>query len=62
MHFSKARGSSTVPVDYVEVRRVKKPSGAKPGFVIFTEQNTLYITPDEEILSPILAQDPTALQ
>ena len=62
VHFSKARGSSTVPVDYVEVRRVKKPSGAKPGFVIFTEQNTLYITPDEEILSPILAQDPTALQ
>jgi predicted ribosome quality control (RQC) complex YloA/Tae2 family protein len=48
-------------VDYVEVRRVKKPSGAKPGFVIFTEQSTLYITPDEEILTPILAQDPSAL-
>lgn len=62
VHFSKARGSSTVPVDYVEVRRVKKPSGAKPGFVIFTEQSTLYITPDEEILAPILAQDPAALQ
>ena len=62
VHFSKARGSSTVPVDYVEVRRVKKPSGAKPGFVIFTEQSTLYITPDEETLSPILAQDPAALQ
>ena len=61
VHFSKARGSSTVPVDYVEVRRVKKPSGAKPGFVIFTEQSTLYITPDEEILTPILAQDPSAL-
>ena len=61
VHFSKARGSSTVPVDYVEVRRVKKPSGAKPGFVIFTEQSTLYITPDEEKLAPILAQDPAAL-
>lgn len=57
VHFSKARGSSTVPVDYVEVRRVKKPSGAKPGFVIFTEQSTLYITPDEEKLAPVLAQD-----
>ena len=61
VHFSKARGSSTVPVDYVEVRRVKKPSGAKPGFVIFTEQSTLYITPEEEKLAPILAQDPAAL-
>ncbi len=58
VYFSKARGSSTVPVDYVEVRRVKKPSGAKPGFVIFTEQSTLYITPDEEKLAPVLAQDP----
>ena len=60
VYFSKARGSSTVPVDYVEVRRVKKPSGAKPGFVIFTEQSTLYITPDEEKLGPVLAQDPAA--
>ena len=62
VHFSKARGSSTVPVDYIDVRRVKKPSGAKPGFVIFTEQNTIYITPDEESLLPVLAQDPSSLQ
>ena len=62
VHFSKARGSSTVPVDYIDVRRVKKPSGAKPGFVIFTEQNTIYITPDEEALLPVLAQDPSSLQ
>lgn len=62
VHFSKARGSSTVPVDYVEVRRVKKPSGAKPGFVIFTEQSTIYITPDEKDLAPVLAQDSSALE
>ena len=36
-----------MPVDYTECRYVKKPSGAKPGFVIFTNQHTLYITPDE---------------
>ncbi len=43
-HFSKAQGSSKVPVDYVQCRFVKKPSGAKPGFVIFTNQRTLYVT------------------
>ena len=57
-HFSKAQGSSKVPVDYTEIRYVKKPSGSKPGFVIFTNQKTLYITPDEAELAPILAQDP----
>ncbi len=56
-HFSKAQGSSKVPVDYTEIRYVKKPSGSKPGFVIFTNQKTLYITPDEQELAPILAQD-----
>lgn len=58
-HFSKARGSSKIPVDYTEIRYVKKPSGSKPGFVIFTNQKTLYITPDEAKLTPILAQDPS---
>jgi len=47
--FSKARGSSRVPVDYTEVRYVKKPHGAKPGMVIFTHNKTLYVTPDEEV-------------
>ncbi len=56
-HFSKAAGSSKIPVDYTYCRFVKKPSGAKPGFVIFTNQKTLYITPDEELLQPVLAQD-----
>lgn len=57
-HFSKARGSSKVPVDYVACKFVKKPSGAKPGFVVFTNQRTLYVTPSaalEKILSQ--AQD-----
>ncbi len=46
-HFSKARGSSKIPVDYVQCKFVKKPSGAKPGFVIFTNQRTIYVTPPE---------------
>lgn len=49
-YFSKARDSSSVPVDYTEIRQVKKPNGAKPGFVIYFEQKTLYVTPDEEVV------------
>ena len=55
-HFSKAQGSSKIPVDYTEVRYVKKPSGSKPGFVIFTNQKTLYVTPDEAELNQLLTQ------
>ncbi|MEH7084555.1 NFACT RNA binding domain-containing protein [Neobacillus drentensis] len=49
-YFSKARNSSSVPVDFTKVRFVKKPSGAKPGFVIYDNQQTVYVTPDEELV------------
>lgn len=49
-YFSKARESASVPVDYTEVKQVKKPSGAKPGFVIYFEQKTVFVTPDEELV------------
>ena len=55
-YFSKARSGSNVPVDCVERRYVKKPAGAKPGFVIFTNQRTYYATPNEERLAPFLEQ------
>ena len=42
---SRAKNSSQVPVDYVPVKLVKKPAGAKPGMVIFTGNRTLYVTP-----------------
>ena len=54
-YFSKARDSSNVPVDYTEKRFVKKPSGAKPGFVIYTNQQTLYVTPDKASMEEILS-------
>lgn len=44
---SKAKYSGTVPVDYAKVRYVKKPSGAKPGKVIYTDYKTVYVTPNE---------------
>jgi predicted ribosome quality control (RQC) complex YloA/Tae2 family protein len=49
-YFSKARNSSTVPVDFTKVRYVKKPNGAKPGFVIYDNQQTVYVTPEEEMV------------
>ena len=49
-YFSKARTSSNVPVDYTEIRHVKKPSGAKPGFVNYFEQQTVFVTPDEQLV------------
>lgn len=47
--YSKGANSSKVPVDYTKRRYVKKPSGSKPGFVIYTNQKTLYVTPDENM-------------
>ncbi|WP_267201410.1 NFACT RNA binding domain-containing protein [Limosilactobacillus kribbianus] len=44
-YFSKGRDSDNVPVDYLPVKRLHKPSGAKPGFVTFRGQKTLYVTP-----------------
>lgn len=44
-YHSKGRSSANVPVDYTKVRYVKKPTGAKPGFVIFTHNRTLYVDP-----------------
>ena len=43
--YSKARSSEGVPVDYTIVKYVKKPSGARPGFVNFTNNRTLYVKP-----------------
>ena len=44
-YHSKARDSENVPVDYVPVRYVKKPQGARPGMVIFTHNRTVWADP-----------------
>lgn len=49
-YFSKAKQSSNVPIDYTEVRYVKKPRGAKPGFVTYSNQKTMYVTPSEDLV------------
>ncbi|MBR2500724.1 MAG: DUF814 domain-containing protein, partial [Clostridia bacterium] len=45
--YSKAKNSDNVPVDFTKIKFVKKPSGAKPGFVIYTDNKTVYVTPKE---------------
>ena len=47
--YSKARESAQVPVDYTEAKYVKKPSGSKPGFVIYTTNQTVYVTPPDRV-------------
>lgn len=47
-YFSKARLSNLVQVDMIETRKLNKPTGTKPGFVTYTGQKTLRVTPDEE--------------
>ncbi|MGH2015102.1 NFACT RNA binding domain-containing protein [Aerococcus urinaeequi] len=43
--FSKYSQSNNVPVDYTQVKHVKKPNGSKPGFVNYFEQKTIFVTP-----------------
>lgn len=57
---SKGRNGSGVPVDYVAVKFVKKPAGAKPGMVIFTNNRTLYVTPDENLVNSLKANNAKA--
>lgn len=57
---SKGRSGSGVPVDYVAVKFVKKPAGAKPGMVIFTNNRTLYVTPDENLVNSLKANNAKA--
>ncbi|MBP1045919.1 NFACT family protein [Enterococcus sp. BWM-S5] len=52
-YYSKFRLSAQVPVDYVQVKHVHKPNGAKPGYVIYENQKTLYVTPDEAVIQQL---------
>ncbi len=54
--FSKAKGSAQVPVDMTYKKYVHKPNGARPGMVIYTDQQTVFVTPEERTLAPLIAQ------
>lgn len=52
-YYSRARESQKVPVDYTQVRNVKKPPGSKPGMVIYNNFKTAFVSPTEEIIAKL---------
>jgi len=56
--YSKGRNSAQVPVDYVIRKHVRKPNGAKPGFVIYDNHKTAYITPKEPSIRQAPCESP----
>lgn len=59
--YSKAKYGSMVPVDYTQRKNVKKPSGAKPGMVIYLTNRTIYVTPDENRIQQMAIPSEDAL-
>ena len=55
-YFSKARLSNLVQVDMIEIKKLNKPTGGKPGFVTYTGQKTLRVTPDAEKIKSLKIQ------
>ena len=54
--FSQARESGNVPVDYTEVRNVKKPAGGRPGMVVYSTYRTVNVTPEEAAVERLRAK------
>jgi len=52
-YFSKGKQSSSVPVNYTQIRTLKKPQGSKPGKVILNHYSTIYIDPDSDFFEEI---------
>lgn len=52
-YYSKSQHSANVPVDAVQTKHLRKPNGAKPGFVIYEGQTTYYVTPVESSIQQL---------
>lgn len=57
-YFSKGQASANVPVDFTKVKYVKKPNGAKPGFVIYDHQQTMFVTPTYDFVEHLRKNKP----
>ena len=55
-YFSQAQSSTKVPVDFTQVKFVKKPAAAKPGMVIYTNYQTVLADPNEELVKHLLVK------
>ena len=51
--FSQGREGGQVAVDYTQVRNVRKPSGARPGMVVYDPYQTAYVTPEEALVKQL---------
>jgi len=56
-YYSKGRESSNVPVVYTRRKFVKKPAGSKPGFVVYNNEKTLWVNPDEQKVKSLREKD-----
>ena len=54
--YSQARTSGNIPVDYTQVKHVKKPAGARPGMVIYHTCQTVNVTPEEELIKRLFVK------
>ena len=52
-YYSQARESGNVPVDYTQVKYVKKPAGARPGMVVYPTYQTVNVTPNEALIKQL---------
>ena len=55
-YFSQAQDSAKVPVDFTQVKYVKKPAGSPPGFVNYTNYKTILADPSEELVKRLAAR------
>ena len=53
-YHSKSKDSSSVAVDYTIIKNIKKPVGAKPGKVIYNTYNTIYVTPQKDLIEKLM--------
>ena len=53
-HYSKSSKNTKADVDYTEIRYVKKPSGSKPGMVIYDNFKTITVEPDKSIVEKLM--------
>ncbi|MGO5048420.1 Rqc2 family fibronectin-binding protein [Dysosmobacter sp. Sow4_B12] len=54
--YSQARTSGNIPVDYTQVKHVKKPSGARPGMVVYHTCQTVNVTPEEGLIKRLFVK------
>ena len=54
-YYSQGRAGGKLPVDYTQIRNVKKPTGAMPGFVNYVNYQTILVDPDEALVEKLKA-------